>query len=129
MPSLQLASKTPSCRPLFPEIRPADDIMLSMIFVAFAAVGLVFSVMIQTMTAGRSRAVEMGLGSVAAKCLYAFVPIACVTAAALVYQLGGFQEIPHTASVSSTKKLRTSRYSEWINKYPASVCSAVPFKL
>ncbi len=70
----------------------SGDIMLSMIFVAFAAVGLVFSVMIQTMTAGRSRAVEMGLGSVAAKCLYAFVPIACVTAAALVYQLGGFQE-------------------------------------
>lgn len=72
----------------------SGDILISLGFAIFAAVGLVFSLMVQALTGKetRSRTDAMGLGSGLAKCLYAGIPVAFFTASLLVYKLGGFAE-------------------------------------
>lgn len=72
----------------------SGEILISMGFLIFAAVGMVFSLTVRALTDKntRSRTADLGLGSGLAKCLYAGIPVAFITAAMLVYKLGGFAE-------------------------------------
>lgn len=72
----------------------SGELWISMTFVIFAAVGLVLSLIIQTVTGKgpRQQAAVMGLNSGLAKVLYVCILAAFSAAAFFVYRMGGFAE-------------------------------------